>query len=205
MRTRMFFPLRIIVALAALGISASVRAMSVVAPTFEQLVAASTLVVRGVVTDVKCVTIDTPQGQAIQTLVTLHVERALKGTPDADLTLKFLGGKVGRHTMSIPGMPQFQVGHREIVFVGDNGRTICPVIAAGHGRYRVQHDDATNSDFIARENNTPLTSTDEIAQPLDESSANGRKTAALASAMTVDAFESRISDTVRGTGKALQP
>lgn len=176
--------------------------MSVIAPTFEQLVANADYVVRGVVTDIHCITVDTPQGQGIQTLVTLHVEHVLKGSPGTDVTLTFLGGKVGHRTLTVVGMPKFAVGQREIVFVANNGRAICPLIAAGHGRYHVQHDVALNRDYIERENGAPLTSTNEISQSLEAAPANSAAT--RAAALSPDSFESQITTAVR-VGRAQQP
>lgn len=180
------------------------HAMSVIAPSFDELVNSADFVVRGVVTDIQYVASDTPQGQAIHTLVTFHVEHVLKGNPDPDVTLSFLGGKVGRHTLSVVGMPKFAVGEREIVFVARNGQVICPLVAAGHGRYRVRHDATSNRDFVARDNNAPLTSTAEIAQPLDEA-AGHRAALSPAAALTPDAFEQRVSDVVRHGHSTLLP
>lgn len=175
--------------------------MSVIAPTFDQLVAAASTVVRGVVTDVHCASIDTPQGPAIQTLVTFHVERVLKGNADGAITLTFLGGKLGHRTLTVLGMPVFKVGQREIVFVGDNGRAICPLIAAGYGRYHVRHDGATNRDYVTRENNAPLASTDAVAQAMGAAPASSDPSQAL----SVDAFETRILNAVHGAKAPAQP
>ena len=190
------------IAVLAVALPGAGRAMSVIAPTFDQLVGSATLVVRGTVTDVHCVTFNSPQGEGIKTLVTLHVERTLKGTPTGDVTLSFLGGKVGAHTMTVVGMPTFHVGQREIVFVGDNGRAICPLIAAGYGRYHVRHDAATGQDYVTRDNGRPLHSTSEIVQSLD--TAQPPATASGAP-LTPEAFESRIIAAVRGSQSNLQP
>lgn len=177
------------------------RAMSVLAPSFDQLVAASDTIVRGIVTDVHCVTVSTPQGQAIRTLVTLRVERALKGSPGATVTLSLLGGKVGPRTLTVVGMPRFQVGDDEIVFTANNGRAICPLIAASYGRYHVRHDPATNRDYVARNNGAPLASTAQVAQALDA----GTAATAPADGMTPEAFEARIAAAVAGRAGAIQP
>lgn len=184
--------------------AAACRAMSVIAPSFDELVSSADLVVRGVVTDIHCVAADTPQGQAIRTLVTLHVERVLKGSADADVTLSFLGGKLGTRSLRVVGMPTFAVGDRELVFVARNGHVICPLIAAGYGRYHVRHDTATNRDFIARDNNVPLTSTDQIVQPLEASEQNAPRSSP-ATALTPDVFENRILNAVRNSAAKLQP
>ena len=149
------------VALLAAAVAPLARAISVIAPSFPELVAEAEFVARGVVTDVHTEEFDSPDGRGIRTLITLRVERALKGTPGDSVTLSILGGTYGRRTLSIPGLPRFQVGQRQIVFVAQNGRTFCPLVRIGHGRYHVRTDAATGRDYIARDNDAPLTSTDD--------------------------------------------
>ncbi len=175
----------------------SAHAMSVIAPTFDELVTEAESVLRGQVTSVRSAYVDTSAGRAIKTYVTLHVERTLKGTPPAadTVTLVFLGGTIGRDSLEVAGMPAFHTGDREIVFISGNGHTICPLIAAGHGRYRVLHDAATNRDYIARENRTPLESTADVALPLD-APAVATRLKSPARALSPADFETRITETL---------
>ena len=71
------FFLRLCVAALASLATVPVRAMSVLPPTFAELVAEAEFVVRGVVTDVRTEEFDSPDGRGVRTLVTLRVERAL--------------------------------------------------------------------------------------------------------------------------------
>jgi len=179
-------------------------ALSVVPPTFPELVAEPESIIRGEVTAVSCAYVDAPGGERpIKTFVTFRVERTLKGAAPAagTVTLVFLGGTVGTDTLEISGMPKFKVGDREIVFVARNGKTFCPLIAAGHGRYRVLRDAATQRDYVARENRTPLESTDEIVLPLEAPGAAARLKSP-ARALTPDAFESRVLQAVAAPASA---
>ena len=188
---------------AALGVLATMpaRAMSVVPPTFAELVAEAELVVRGVVTEVRTEEFDSPDGRGVRTLVTLRVERALKGSPGESVTLTILGGTVGRRTLSIPGMPQFRVGQRQVVFVAQNGRVFCPLVRIGHGRYHLRHDDATGRDYVARDNDVPLTSTDEVALPLANAALVARTRAPAAGLAPAD-FEARITAVISAQAAA---
>lgn len=174
------------------------RAMSVVPPTFDELVSESETVVRGTVTAVRAEEFDSPQGRGVRTLVTLRVERTLKGAPADTITLTLLGGQVGQHSLRIAGMPTFDIGRRQLVFVARNGQVMCPLIGAGHGRYHVVTDASTQREYLTRDNSVPLTSTDEIALPL----ASAATADLLARRVTADqalslaAFESRILDAV---------
>lgn len=178
------------------------RAMSVVPPTFAELVAESSSVVRGVVTAIHSEEFDSPQGRGVRTLVTLRVERALKGTPADTVTLSLLGGTVGKRTLRVVGMPAFRVGQREIVFVARNGEVMCPLIGAGHGRYHVVTDATTQREYVTRDNLVPLSSTDEVQLPL-ESTAVAARVKSASDALTLSAFESQIADTV-SRGETLQ-
>jgi hypothetical protein len=181
------------------------RATTVIPPTFSELVAEADTVVRGVVTDIHAEEFDSPQGKGVRTLVTLRVERALKGAPGESVTLSILGGTVGKRTLRVVGLPQFQLGQRQIVFFANNGRVICPLIGAGHGRYHVKTDAATQRDYVVRDNEVPLSSTDEIPLPLEATAIAGRvKTAA--DALTLGAFEAQILDALgRGDSNQQRP
>lgn len=183
--------------LAWLGAALSAHAMSVVPPSFDELVAVADNVVRGEVTSVRSAYVDRPSGRVIRTFVTIHVERTLKGpaAPTDTLVLSFLGGTVGSDSLGVSGMPAFHAGDREIVFVGANGRTFCPLVAAGHGRYHLLHDAATDRDFVARDNLTPLESTADIVLPL-ETAAPGNRLKSAARALSPGDFETRIVEAV---------
>jgi hypothetical protein len=109
--------------------------------------------------------------------------------------LVFLGGVIGTDSLEIPGMPKFKIGDREIVFVARNGTTYCPLIGAGHGRYRVLRDPATQRDYIARENRTPLESTEEIVLPLGAPTAAARLKS-VNRALSTEAFEASVIQAV---------
>lgn len=181
--------------LATFSFAVAAAAMSVVPPTFPELVAEAETIVRGSVTDVRTEEFDSPQGRGIRTLVTVRVERTLKGAPGPTLTLSVLGGTVGRRTLGIAGMPQFQVGDRQIVFVADNGRVFCPLIGIGHGRYHVRTDAATGREYVARDNGVPLDSTEEVVVPLAGTPALARMKNPATALAPAD-FEARISATL---------
>ncbi|MDO8539119.1 MAG: hypothetical protein Q7S40_01655 [Opitutaceae bacterium] len=182
---------RAVLLFVALLVAGAVRATTVAPPTFPQLVQRAEIIVRGIVTDVRCEEFDSPQGRGIQTFVTLRVERALKGSPGATVTLNLLGGKVGQRHLNILGVPEFKVGDRQIVFVSNNGRVVCPLVGLGHGRFHVRRA-ATGREFIARDNGVPLASEDEVSVPLGA----GAVLAAMKNperALTPSDFESRIA------------
>ncbi|MSU68803.1 MAG: hypothetical protein CK548_01315 [Opitutia bacterium] len=184
----------------------AVHALSVIAPTFPQLVAASDTIARGTVTAIRSEEFDSAQGRGVRTLVTLRLERILKGTPAETITLTLLGGTVGKRTLRVVGLPTFIVGQRQIIFFANNGTVLCPLVAAGHGRYHVLTDPATQRDYVTRDNLAPLSSTDEIALPL-ATPAVATITARLTSpadALTLAAFETQITAALDSSAPAVR-
>jgi hypothetical protein len=168
------------------------RSMSVLPPTFSELVAESARIVHGRVTAVEAFRVEAPDGRAlIKTRVTWLVARTLKGADTETVSLEFLGGKIGNDELRISGMPHFAVGDDDFLFVELDERVICPLIAAGHGRYRVRVDEATGRPFVARQNGLPLADVAQVAIPLDEKYA-----AAPGTALAPDDFAQQVLATL---------
>lgn len=176
------------------------RATSVQPPTFSELVDESDGIYRGRVVSVDPRRAATPDGTSlIKTFVTFAIERALKGPARDEIVLELLGGTIGGESLDVGGMPRFSAGQREILFVQRNGIQFCPLVRLAHGRYRVQRDDATGLDYVARDNHEPLTSTDEVTLPLAHLPPRGpaRAAALREQALSPEAFEARIRGELR--------
>lgn len=77
------------------------------------------------------------------TFVTFRVDRRIKGDLVGDtVTLRFLGGEDGQGLrLDVAGIPTFEVGDREILFVQGNGERMCPLVGWEQGRFRVVADE----------------------------------------------------------------
>jgi hypothetical protein len=175
---------------------------SVVPPSFAELVNEADAIYRGRVTAVQARRVERADGEGsvIKTFVTFTVERVLKGPAHKEVTLEFLGGTIGEERMEVTGMPKFNLGAREIVFVQKNGAQFCPLVALMHGRYRVLRDETTTREHIARDNGMPLTTTAEVEMPMTALPGPLRAASAAnasARALTRDAFEASISSEVQ--------
>ena len=112
-------------------------------PTLDSMVSASPLIFVGTVEDVQHRLADVvePGDSAMpHTYVTYAIERTLKGrseTPDR-ITLRFQGG-LGRGSryLRVTGLPLFDVGDRDVIFVGDTGNPYCPLQHPSWGRLRI--------------------------------------------------------------------
>src|SRR5437868_14117127 len=122
---------------------ASVKATTVVAPTFDQLVQQAELVFQGTVTDVKSVWEGQGGQRHIETYVTFQIGENVKGDAGASYTIRMLGGKVGEDALVVEGAPKFEVGDREILFVEHNYDQFVLLVGIDHGRFHVQSDQAT--------------------------------------------------------------
>ena len=129
------------------------------------------------------------------------VEDAFKGTATHSLVLSLLGGRVGDDRMEVSGMPQFHVGDRDFLFVARNGEVLCPLIAAGHGRYPVVPSAVDHAAYVTRANHAPLRSTTQVITPLESDSINAQSSTD-AQALSVDAFAAAIRAEVRLSGPA---
>jgi hypothetical protein len=72
-------------------------------------------------------------------LVTYEVDSVLRGqAPGKLFTMRFIGGPDGRgRFMEVSGVPQFQPGEQDLLFVSSNGERDCPLVMCEWGRFRV--------------------------------------------------------------------
>lgn len=110
----------------------------------KQLVEQSNLVIVGEVASVKYINVKIEGGGELpHTIVTYRVQDSLRGiSVDGLLSLRFIGGTDGRGSfMTAGGVPQFQEGERDILFVAGNGEDErCPLVDCEWGRYRLHQN-----------------------------------------------------------------
>ena len=191
MRSRTGAALALAGAMAVTFPAAAPQAASVIAPTFDAMVARAQTVFVGETVDVRSRWVSTPSGRAIVTVVTFKVVRTLKGELGAQTQLEFLGGTVGEYRMEIPGMPKFRLGDEDVLFVDERGDPVSPVVGFMHGRFRVLEDAGTRRLSVARYNFEPL------ADVRDIGAAAPAPRVSSARALSLAAFEGEITRAVR--------
>ncbi len=130
-------------------------------------------------------------GKAIRTRVDFAVNSAIKGNPGQTLSLEFLGGTVGDRSLRVPGVPQFAVGERYILFsAGPNQPLVCPVLGLDQGAMRVIHDNESNVDRVYRHWGQPVSATEKFESKVP-TVAGATTRAYLRSADTVETFTGR--------------
>lgn len=125
--------------LAVIGLS-SVRATTVIPPTFDELVAQAEVIFEGTVTNVKAEWVGEGAERHIMTYVTFKVEDTIKGKPEQPYTMRMLGGTIDGETMAVSDSPKFKAGDKDILFVQNNGSQFIPLVGIMHGRFRVKRD-----------------------------------------------------------------
>ncbi len=119
------------------------------AGNLQQLVEQSNLVVVGEVVSVKYVNAKVEgEGDVPHTIVTYKLRDSLRGKPSGEtLSLRFIGGADGQGGfLTVSGVPQFQEGEQDILFVSGNGEDeSCPLVNCEYGRFRLHQNRVFNT------------------------------------------------------------
>jgi hypothetical protein len=154
--------LRSLLPLLCVGLAvASVRATTVIPPTFDQLVSDAELIFEGTVTDTRSEWIGQGAERVIVTYVTFKIDDAIKGAPGGSYTIRMLGGTVDGETAEVADAPKFKAGDRDILFVEHNGSQFVPLVGIMHGRFHVQTD-AGGREIVTKDNGASLANVDKL-------------------------------------------
>jgi hypothetical protein len=82
-------------------------------------------------------TTSTDGRRRIVTIVTLEVERYLKGNLGPTVQFRVPGGELGRYRSVVVGAPEFAVDDRVVVFLGARGPTVPYILGFSQGVFRV--------------------------------------------------------------------
>ena len=142
MRLRIQIGFLVVVGVLMAGV-ANVGATHIDPVSIRQLIKEAELIFEGVVTAVEYRMSDvaTPDHVALpHTFVTFEIEQTLKGgaAHGRSITLRFQGGPDDKgNAMMVSGVPLFDVGNRDVLFVRGNGEQLCPLVGWDQGRFRV--------------------------------------------------------------------
>jgi hypothetical protein len=75
--------------------------------------------------------------RTIETIVTLDVERYLKGSLGATVEFRVPGGVLGRFQNVVVGAPEFAIDERVVVFLGAHGPSVPYVLGLSQGVFRI--------------------------------------------------------------------
>ena len=177
---------RVASAAMCLLLSVSARATTVIAPTFEQLVAQAEAVFEGEVIDTKSRLISHQGNEMIVTDVYFRVSKVLKGEASTMRILQFSGGVVGDIGYKVAGVPAFARGDRDIIFAVTSEQMISPIVGVMHGRIRIGVDRGNGLEMVRHFDGTPLRETATLG------SKEPQPVLSQKPAMSLSAFESAV-------------
>jgi len=139
-----------------LTLAAPALATTVIERTFPELVHRAEVIFAGTVTDINEQWDDARE--APFTYVTFSDLTVLKGDPGGgSITLQFLGGRTPEGmVLSIPGVPQFTIGEKSVVFCAGNGRDFCPLVGIWQGVLRVVFDPERGEETVSDNFRVPI-------------------------------------------------
>ncbi len=103
---------------------------------FRAVVSEASTIVRGRVTDVRAAR--SPAGD-VESVVTIAVETALKGTADAFIAMRVPGGSIGRYRTVMVGAPVMRVGEQAVFFLKRGPANSLWPVGLAQGIYRVSN------------------------------------------------------------------
>lgn len=118
--------------------------------TLVQLVGASSTIV--VATCRSTVAQWTPDRTQIETVATYDVIETLKGSTVQSFTVVSLGGEVDGIGMHVSGMPAFERGRRELLFLTRSKSAAMKVVGMAQGQFEITID-STGASLIGRRTN----------------------------------------------------
>jgi hypothetical protein len=153
----------------ALGLALLARlpATTVEAPDIDSLINQSDYVVRAVVKSATAEWREHAGQRYIGTKVELEIREVIKGSPPSPLVLDMIGGRVGEDELAIQGMPKFQVGDENVLFVHGEQRRMLPLVAMMHGVYPILREAGSGESYVLRSNGLPLYSTQDVSLPMN--------------------------------------
>jgi hypothetical protein len=119
----------------ACAIAATARATVLIPADVGELSREAVAIARG-----RVVALDarwTADHRSIDTIVTLEVERYLKGSFGSTLQFRVPGGELGRFRSVVVGAPEFSVDDRVVIFLGARGPSVPYLLGFSQGVFRV--------------------------------------------------------------------
>ncbi len=137
----------LVIASVLLGLARIADATTIVGMNERALARAADAIVIGTVADLE--TVAGGDG-AIDTLVTIDVERAVKGRVGTRVTLKQAGGQIGERGLWIAGSPRFVRGERQMLFLSAARDGTARTTALGLGQFMLTPHPRTTETMAER-------------------------------------------------------
>jgi len=134
---------------ALLACASRVHAIVYVAADFQTLVSEARTIVLG-----RIVSLEpewTEGRRSIETLLSIDVERTLKGSAGDSIVVRVPGGQMGPYLSVMPGAPRFTEGEEVVLFLAGAPPEVPHILALSQGVFRVVHDRNTGARIVVPE------------------------------------------------------
>ena len=129
--------------------AARVHAIVYVAADFQTLVSEAHIIVLGRVASLDPEWTEGRRG--IETLLSLDVERTLKGSAGDAIVVRVPGGQMGPYLSVMPGAPRFAEGEEVVLFLAGAPPEVPHILALSQGVFRVVRDPNTGARIVVPE------------------------------------------------------
>jgi hypothetical protein len=142
-------PLPVLLAASLLAFGVRADAIVYVAADFQTLVSEAHTIVLG-----RIASLDpewTEGRRGIETLLSIDVERTLKGSAADSIVVRVPGGQMGPYLSVMPGAPRFTEGEEVVLFLAGVPPEVPHILALSQGVFRVVRDLDTGARIVVPE------------------------------------------------------
>lgn len=123
---------------------------------FKDLTKEADIVFVGTVTNIHSEWSD-QEKTGIYTYITFsNLEIIIGDFQDTTLIIRISGGQVDDRKILYLGIPQFEVGKRDLIFLSGNFVELCPIVGWVQGRFRVVFDETVMADLVLTNDRKPI-------------------------------------------------
>jgi len=98
-----------------------------------------------------------PDETEIYTYVTFNDIEIVAGEyQDSELTVRFSGGEIWDFKVLYAGVPQFNLGERNLLFLSGNFTEVCPIVGWIQGNFRIMYDQSVGAQVIHTDDGKPI-------------------------------------------------
>ena len=116
-------------------------ATTLIAKNFEDLTREADLIFAGTVTDIHSDWANDEESD-IYTYVTFADLEIISGEhTESFIIIRLSGGTHDGRTVIFLGMPEFELGDRDLIFLSGNFVEMCPIVGWGQGYFQVKYDE----------------------------------------------------------------
>ena len=130
----------------ALALPSTLAASVVVPATLDELAVEAELIIHARVAHVD--TRQAPGTRRVERVVSLHVLRPLKGSPEGTVFVVLPGGTYGRYRTIVPGVPEVTEGEEVVLFLRPSPTGVPQLVGLSQGLLRVRIDAATGQRLV---------------------------------------------------------